>query len=477
MITFNLPILSTFKGSNIIIIFLIFILCSLSEKTFAQLSGSSIVLDGYNDYITVPDNNSLDITTTLTIETWINICDIEESNMVVSKLWCLGSQDGFYINIKNGQIVWHWDANGYCGDTPSSYKSTDYVITPNVWYHIAVVHTPIDVKLYLNGNLIDGFLSGGNYSTINNSSEPLKIGTYKKNDGSLMGFFKGRIDEFRMWDYALTEADIQNRINDPLSGNELGLVAYYDMDISGSGSGIILPNISENTGDINNGTTVGTSDSPFFLSNDISFENLDLGDDITTEESSVLLDASSSGVSFLWQDCSIYPTFTATSSGLYWVEVNTGSCSVRDSVYIEFLTSIACSDFPCGNNNEKVIICHVPPGNPANEHEICINPNAVEEHLAHGDYCGPCNSSSEDIEQNSDVSIHPNPFSNSISVKSKQNMQLINIYDIYGRTINVIKTLNTKEVSIQLNNCKKGILYVKITHENGNIEIRRIIKK
>ena len=39
---------------------------------------------------------------------------------------------------------------------------------------------------------------------------------------------------------------------------------------------------------------------------------------------------------------------------------------------------------------EKVSICHVPPGNPANEHMISISDRALDAHLAHGDYEGAC---------------------------------------------------------------------------------------
>jgi hypothetical protein len=38
----------------------------------------------------------------------------------------------------------------------------------------------------------------------------------------------------------------------------------------------------------------------------------------------------------------------------------------------------------------KVVLCHVPPGNPGNAHTIMVGQAAVAAHLAHGDYLGPC---------------------------------------------------------------------------------------
>ena len=43
--------------------------------------------------------------------------------------------------------------------------------------------------------------------------------------------------------------------------------------------------------------------------------------------------------------------------------------------------------------NEKVTLCHVPPGDPANAHTITVSASAVPAHLAHGDTLGPCEQS------------------------------------------------------------------------------------
>ena len=38
------------------------------------------------------------------------------------------------------------------------------------------------------------------------------------------------------------------------------------------------------------------------------------------------------------------------------------------------------------DNDKKITICHVPPGNPGNMHKITISRNALQTHLNHGDF-------------------------------------------------------------------------------------------
>ncbi|GAV21256.1 hypothetical protein MMIC_P2238 [Mariprofundus micogutta] len=42
------------------------------------------------------------------------------------------------------------------------------------------------------------------------------------------------------------------------------------------------------------------------------------------------------------------------------------------------------------SDDEKVTVCHVPPGNPDNAHNISVAESAVSAHLAHGDVVGEC---------------------------------------------------------------------------------------
>ena len=45
-----------------------------------------------------------------------------------------------------------------------------------------------------------------------------------------------------------------------------------------------------------------------------------------------------------------------------------------------------------GLPSAKVVICHIPAGNPENRHTIEVGESAVEAHIAHGDTLGPCSS-------------------------------------------------------------------------------------
>src|SRR5215208_3529281 len=50
----------------------------------------------------------------------------------------------------------------------------------------------------------------------------------------------------------------------------------------------------------------------------------------------------------------------------------------------------AAPAFAQDGGDNKVTICHIPPGNPANAHTISVGEAAVPAHLAHGDFIGSC---------------------------------------------------------------------------------------
>jgi len=69
----------------------------------------------------------------------------------------------------------------------------------------------------------------------------------------------------------------------------------------------------------------------------------------------------------------------------------------------------------------KLIICHIPSGNPENQQEICVSESAAKAHYAHGDYEGYCkttptnepvnentNTSNETINENTNLPVNEN---------------------------------------------------------------------
>ena len=56
-------------------------------------------------------------------------------------------------------------------------------------------------------------------------------------------------------------------------------------------------------------------------------------------------------------------------------------------------------------DTQKTTVCHIPPGNPANAHTICVGNAAVPAHLDHGDFVGTClcNGSGSDGSDGSDT--------------------------------------------------------------------------
>jgi hypothetical protein len=67
-------------------------------------------------------------------------------------------------------------------------------------------------------------------------------------------------------------------------------------------------------------------------------------------------------------------------------------CSVLKvfSAILAFVAVVARPDAAAAQTPDKVTVCHIPPGNPANAHTISVDAAAVPAHLGHGDTLTPC---------------------------------------------------------------------------------------
>jgi hypothetical protein len=81
------------------------------------------------------------------------------------------------------------------------------------WYHIAVVYNGGDatgyVRLYLNGNEVAHFTAGAYSGTLGTAANKFTIG---KTPGSSSNYFRGFIDEVRVFDTALTATQLQKMV-------------------------------------------------------------------------------------------------------------------------------------------------------------------------------------------------------------------------------------------------------------------------
>ena len=96
-----------------------------------------------------------------------------------------------------------------------------HIIQKVDWYHIAVTYDVNDDYIfYLNGEEVSRYSKLKGRPPIAN---PVRyIG---KN-------FMGKIDDVRMWNVVRSQEEIQNTMNQTLTGDEPGLVAYYPMDLN-----------------------------------------------------------------------------------------------------------------------------------------------------------------------------------------------------------------------------------------------------
>lgn len=165
-------------------------------------------------------------------------------------------------------------------------------------------------------------------------------------------------------------------------------------------------------------------------------------------------------------------------------------------------------DWKCGNNgnkkkNHKVLVCHIPKGNPANAHTICIDYHGVQAHLdLHGgDYLGPCGNSYPNcggqIQKNKiskgningelftntgnssdkDLNLYPNPTQNQLFVQLSVGINTpvqIQLFNSVGKPIfnqNYVSNEDLFVTPISVENYSNGLYFVK-SIANGIEQVR-----
>ncbi|MGQ3685877.1 MAG: LamG domain-containing protein, partial [Candidatus Loosdrechtia sp.] len=75
----------------------------------------------------------------------------------------------------------------------------------NAWHHLVGVYNGSTLKLYVNGTEVNSIAASGSLDT---STYPLRIGTRAVDP--VNRYFKGSIDEVRVYNRALSEQEVQS---------------------------------------------------------------------------------------------------------------------------------------------------------------------------------------------------------------------------------------------------------------------------
>jgi len=192
-------------------------------------SGNAIYFNGTQDnYALLP--SLLNGTNIFTTDFWVKTTDNSsnptfwQNPMLVGNVNPASPDGDFGITLNNGQIG-VWSGICSCGD---QVLQTTKTINDNTWHHVAAVSDGTSLVLYVDGMLLPGSIStaGG---TLQTAERPWTIGRGNSccSNGSPAN---ATIDEFRVWNVALTQSQIRDRMcrktdnSDVLNSN---LVACY----------------------------------------------------------------------------------------------------------------------------------------------------------------------------------------------------------------------------------------------------------
>ncbi len=228
---------------------IIFFSFSFSLPSFAQDNEISeniedvidvaLDLDGELSYVEIDDSEILnEINGQVTVCAWI-----KATNFPTRYLPIIYKGDERLPGITNRSFVMYLRHDGALqfASSPDG-KNEKYIFSPmgavklNKWHHVAgVVDTTRNIiSVYVDG-VEAGYRDFGRNRRFYESTLPLKIGGTHEETNHNHRSFVGQIDEVSVWDVALTEEQIQNNMNNRLTGNERGLVGYWKFDKQNDG--------------------------------------------------------------------------------------------------------------------------------------------------------------------------------------------------------------------------------------------------
>jgi hypothetical protein len=199
----------------------------LAERTIAN---GVLNFDGNDDYVSVPSGINL-ANQSFTIEFWAKRNNSNAYNFIIGQ-GTGNMNDGLHIGFRdNNNFTFAFYGNDLDVNVPAAVDGN--------YHHWSCVYVAgvsgTDRFIYLDGVLVGSDDANGDYT----GTGELKIGS---NPGGTQSF-NGSLDEIRIWTTARTQAEVQNSMNNCLSGAESGLFAYYNANQS---STLILSDAANN---------------------------------------------------------------------------------------------------------------------------------------------------------------------------------------------------------------------------------------
>ncbi|MCR5247667.1 MAG: T9SS type A sorting domain-containing protein [Paludibacteraceae bacterium] len=174
----------------------------------------AIALDGVNDYLVTEATRNF-AKKDLTFECWVNFDSLQNATFFSHG----SANEAISMGMNNnGNVVVKVGSKEIPSERVPAWEKSS-------WNHVALVYDNVDttVTAYVNYvSVIDGQKVGAY-----NGNGVVEIG---RNVATQSGNFNGKVDQFRIWNAVRSSATIQANSATQLSGNDLGLIAYYAMD-------------------------------------------------------------------------------------------------------------------------------------------------------------------------------------------------------------------------------------------------------
>ena len=162
--------------------------------------GTAFNFDGNNGSVIVADSSSLRLTNELTLEAWVNVRALQQSQAVIGKIGGAGGNNGYQLTLQNDAMAAYFNSPG--GGWPQFTVASPSLIVTGVWSHVAFTYGQSAMKLYFNGIPVATNIVG--LQPISTSTSRLRISGDENNHV----YFDGLIDEPSVYNRALSDSEI-----------------------------------------------------------------------------------------------------------------------------------------------------------------------------------------------------------------------------------------------------------------------------